>query len=179
MLEPKAELARNELLVPLTDSRTHVLSGDQKRSPFSVHSTDQNVCVRVRRVVMIDRDPLQTTPKVPLDAIDELSCMRAQIKLLPLLWRHDYLPKPWIFLTLPAVQLLPQVHLVAFGVEPKPTLLGLLCPLPRQAAAVCIPGAAPAVPRIGDLDDAALKEPGGKVEVRSGSSGSAGASCCS
>jgi hypothetical protein len=165
VLPSKAELACGELLASATDSGADVLPRDQKRSPLAIHSANEQVDVRMQRVVVVDCDPLEVPSEVPLNVIGELSGMSTQIELMASLRRHHHLPKPGIFLSLPAVQPLRYVDLVPLGIETESTLIVPLCTWAREVAPVRIPALAPTVPRVGDLRDAALEEARGKINT--------------
>ena len=99
---PVAEGARGELLASLPDALAHVLGGDREGPSVVVSAPDDDVDVRVGRVVVVDRDPLEPGPEVGLHGGEEPARVLAKVQPVTFLGREDELPEPPVARLLPA-----------------------------------------------------------------------------
>ena len=137
----------------------HVRRIERQRTALIVAAPDEDVKVRVIRVVVIDGHPLEAGPEVLLHPRQERSRVRAEVEPGGLLGRHDQLEEPRVTGGLPALQGLGEIEVVPVGGEASPLLALALGTLPREVGAVRPPAGAAAARGVGDLDGAALTLP--------------------
>src|SRR5437773_963292 len=153
---PPAEGLRGERLAALPNALLDVLGGEGQRATLVIAAAHENVQMRVVGIVVIDRDPLESRPQVPLDPGDQRSPVGAQIEARRLLWGDDELEEPGVTGSLPALERLGKIEVVAMRVEPPPLLARPLRAFSGEIGPVGAPPRATASLRVRNLDGAAL-----------------------
>lgn len=111
-----------------------VLAMQQQRPSGLVPFPDRHVDVGLVRVVMVDRDPLEPRPEIPLHGVQHPPSMIHWVESLDPLGRRDHLPHARIFGALPPIKPLIDLHLAPRSVEARP-----LVALPLGAIASQVP----------------------------------------
>ncbi len=164
------ERPRQELLTARPNPGPDVVACKQKRLSFVVYAAHHDVYVRVRRVVVIDRHPLEPRAEIVLDLRHQLPRVLGEVHPSPRLGRDDDLPEASIPSLLPGVEPFGEVEIVPLRVEPEAPRALALCARAAQVAALRSPGSASLVPRERDLHEAALLERRRRARERGGAS---------
>jgi len=151
-----AERLGRQLAASQPDAVLHVLPVQQQRPAGLVPATKGHVDMRVVGVVVVDRDPLEPRPEIPLHGIQDAPSVVHQVESLAALGRQDHLPHARIFGLLPAVEPPVDLHRTLRSVEAEPLVTLPLSTFASQVAAMGAPAPGRLVGHVLELDDAPL-----------------------
>ncbi len=152
------------VLAPLADAVGDVVSREKERSAVRISAPDDHVQVRLGRVVVVDRHPLEPRPEVALHRRHEVAGVLAEVHAVTVLGRDDELPQAPVARALPRGERARKVDLVPARVESEAWPARLLGALACEVPAMRAPGSRASVRDEPGLHDAALERGRGRAD---------------